>query len=224
MATVQAVNARLRKLTALGYLEPVTLNEGRGSGAYAYGLGRAGRALLQHLTATRGRGAPGPVWHHLEIAEFRVRFQEALEQHAGVLAEWIGEPTMRSLFVGRRGWPVPDALVHWQVFGREGTFLLEWDRGTESLAVVCAKLERYAEYWRSRGHRELLPGLGLRPRLLLVLNTRNRVERTGAWFRARRGDPLPSTVLLGLATSVLDRPLGRVWWRSDADRPLTLHE
>src|SRR5712692_10091042 len=46
LASPQSVNARLLKLVVLGYLEPVVVNAGHGSGPYAYGLGQGGRRLL----------------------------------------------------------------------------------------------------------------------------------------------------------------------------------
>jgi len=158
-ATIQAVNTRLRKLAAAGYLESAVVDGGHGSGPHAYGLGPNARLFFQRLSAAPRSGAFGPVWHALEIAEFRVRLQEELEGHGGRLLEWIGEPAIRALVLGRRGWPVPDAFVHWQLRDREGTFLLEWDRETESLAIVVQKLQRYAAFWRAHGHRQFLPGL-----------------------------------------------------------------
>ena len=209
------MNARLQKLVALKFLEPVVVNAGRGSGIYAYGLGSAGRRLLQRLASGRGRGAPGPVWHELEVAELRVRLQEALEQRNGELVEWLGEPALRGLLLGCRGWPVPDALVHWRLGGTEGAFFVEWDRWSESLALVAAKLERYGTYWRARGHRSLLPGSGLRPRLALILRSQTRAERLVRWTQQRRPEPPAATVLIDLADVILADPLGDVWWRSD---------
>jgi hypothetical protein len=215
MASVQAVNARLQKLAASGYLEPVVVNAGHGAGPYAYALGPAGKALLLRLAAGQRRGHLGPVWHHLEIADFRVRLEESLRRQRGELVEWLGEAQVRALLLGRRGWPVPDALVHWRLQDKEGTFFLEWDRGSESLAVLTAKLVRYGHYWRARGHRELLPGLGLRPRLVLVLKSGDRSQRLARWLASRRQNHLGATVLLGVAEQVLREPLGEVWWRSD---------
>jgi hypothetical protein len=212
---VQAANTRLKKLTSLGLLEPVVVNGGRGAGPFAYGLGPRGRDLLARLAKGSRLRAPGPVWHLLEIADFRVCLQEELERKKGELVEWLGESTLRALLLGQRGWPVPDALVHWRLPDREGTFLLEWDRGTESLAILTAKLTRYLNYWRARGHRELLPGLGLRPRLAIVVASGERRDRLIRWLSTRAGLRGGATVLVGLAGEVNREPLGRSWWRSD---------
>jgi hypothetical protein len=215
LASVQAVNARLRKLVALGYMEAAVVNAGHGAGPYAYGLGARGRAALQRLATGGRRGSPGPVWHYLEVAGFRVRLEDALTRRSGQLVEWLGETAFRGLFLGRPGWPIPDALVHWRLPDREGTFLLEWDRGSESLAVVARKVVRYASYWRVRGHRELLPGLGLRPRLAIVLQSSERQQRLVRWLLERRGEPLLATILIGVVDDVIGDPLGHAWWRSD---------
>lgn len=211
----QAVNARLHKLASLGVLEAVVVNGGHGSGPYAYGLGSTGRQLLSSMNRSpRGR-ATGAIWHLLEIAELRVRLQEELEVSGGELAEWVGEAALRSLLHGRRDWPVPDALVHWRHRGREGTYMLEWDRGTETLAVLTAKLSRYMTFWRSRGQRQMLPGLGLKPQLVIVLASAERASRLQAWLAEIRRQPFGATILLGVAGQVLAEPLAAVWWRSD---------
>src|SRR3990170_4300121 len=175
------------------------VNAGHGAGPYAYGIAARGLAALGLASAVRRRTSTRPVWHQLEIAEFRVRLQHALQAHGGALAEWLGGGSLRSLLVGRRGLPVSDALVHWSLPGLEGTFLLEWDRGSESLAILVAKLERYAGYWRSRGHRELVPGLGLRPRLAVVVMTGERRDRLVRWLLERPAQRPSSTILVGLA-------------------------
>lgn len=167
----------------------------------------------------RGRGGGVEfVWHSLEVAEFRIQLQDRLEAEGGALVEWIGEPALRSVLVGRGGWPIPDALVHWQLPGREGAFLLEWDRSSETLATVVLKLRRYANYWRQRGHKELVPGLGLRTRLAMVLVSRERRDRLIRWLLEHPSAALNSTILIGHAESIQANPLGPTWWRSDIGR------
>ena len=211
LTSVQAVNARLQKLVQHQFLEPLVVNGGRGAGPYAYGLGKSAKDLIR---AVSRHGSLGPVRHYLEIAEFRVRLQEALEGGGGEVVEWLGETQLRSL-VRQRCWPVPDALVHWRLEAWEGTFLLEWDRGSESLAVLTAKIARYGAYWRSRGHRQLVPGLGLRPRLAIVVPAVERAQRLIAWFESRPRQSFSGTLLIGLRDGVLAAPLGESWWRSD---------
>jgi hypothetical protein len=220
LASPQTVNARLRRLTDVGYLDVVIIDRGHGAGPYAYGLGPHGAALLDSAPFPRRRAGPGPVWHYLEIAELRVRLEEQLRVAGGTLVEWLGDSALRALLRGERGWPVPDAVVHWQLRGREGVFLLEWDRGTESLAVLVAKLRKYGSYARSRGHRQLLPGLGLRPRLAIVVGDQ-RHARLLRYLRESRF--LPNlTIAVGAVSEVTRDPFGRSWWRSDMDGPGSL--
>lgn len=212
LATSQTVNARLRRLVAHGYLDVVVVDRGRGSGPYAYGLATRGSSLLGDKRPRR-RGAPGSVWHALELAEFRVRLEEALGDADGALVEWIGDTTLRSLLAGQRGWPVPDALVHWRLHGREGAFFLEWDRGTESLALLTAKLARYARYFEARGPRLLVPGLKLKPRLAVVVRPAREWRLLSHLQEAKglRG----MTVAVSTADEVIRDPFARLWWRSD---------
>lgn len=208
----QTVNSRLRRLVSYGYLDPVVVDRGHGAGPLAYGIGARAHSLISGSRVRRIRG-PGPVLHQLEIAEFRVQLEEVLRSHSGALIEWVGEPTLRSLAFARRSWPVPDALVHWRLEDREGTFLLETDRATESLAVLAAKLDRYSAYVRDRGYRRWLPGLGLRPRLAVV-TTRARAARLVRLIQSeRRSKSL--TVAVAPAEAVLRDPLSATWWRSD---------
>jgi hypothetical protein len=124
------------------------------------------------------------------------------------------------LLKGRAAWPGPDALVHWRLARHEGTFLLEWDRGTESVAVLVAKLGRYAAYARGGGHHVLLPGLGLRPRLAIVVSASRQARLVR--FLAERRTAAPLTVAIGAQPEVLDDPLSAPWWRSDLRGPGSL--
>jgi len=214
----QAVNTRLRKLASTKLIEAVVVNGGHGAGPYAVGIGTLGRQLLARMSrAPRGKTV-GAVWHLLEVAEFRVRLEEELLRRGGNLVEWVGEAALRSLLYGHRDWPVADALVHWRQRETEGTFLLEWDRGTETLAVLTAKLSRYLTFWQTRAHRELLPGLGLKPRLVLVLASAERATRLAEWLSGMKSRPLIGTICIGVSRQVLRDPLGQTWWRSDTGR------
>ena len=214
LASAQTVNVRLRTLVDLGYLEVIVVDRGRGAGPYAYGLTRRAMTFLGKATVSRRRGGLGPVWHQLEISEFRVRLELALEAAGGSLVDWTGEPALRSLLKGQRDWPIPDALVHWRLPGREGAFFLEWDRDTESLATLVAKLPKYEALLRARGHRLLQPGLGLRPRLALVVSPSRRQRLVRHLVGpASRG---ALTTAVASAGDALGRPLEPVWWRSDS--------
>ena len=208
-AAPQVVNVRLRKLIDGGFITALRVDYGRGAGPYAYSLSLAGRALLG-VSARRGRPAASPVWHDIEVADFRVALEDGLHRRGGRLVEWIGEPQLRSL-IRQRDFPVPDGLVYWRMRDREGALLLEDDRGTEPLSALTTKLERYEAWFGKRGHRGLLPGLGLRPRLAIVLPEKRAVRL----IHVLHDRKISLTVFVGSRDSVLLQPLARIWWRSD---------
>lgn len=216
LAAPQTVNARLRKLMDAGYLDVVVVDRGRGSGPYAYGLGPRAFSLIAGLRGRRPSSSPGPVLHQIEVAELRVRLDEELRATGGELVDWIGERDLRVLAAGHRAWPVPDALVHWRLDRREGVFCLEWDRGSEPLATLTAKLLRYRVFWRERGYRYWLPGLGLKPRLAVVTASR-RFPRLGRHLAALR-TPLDGTVCVTSPEHLRSGVLDALWWRSDRKR------
>jgi hypothetical protein len=185
------------------------VDAGAGAGPYAYGLGPAGLDVLGLTTRSRV-GRPGPVHHHLAVGDFRVALDQQLRERHGRIVEWIGEPQLRTMIRSKQA-PFPDALVHWRLPGREGVFFLELDRGTEPLAVLTGKLARYAAFARRHGHRELVPGLGLRPRLVFIAG-KSRAERLIRFLRSQR---LSTTILVGTEGVVTSNLLGPVWWRSD---------
>jgi len=83
-------------------------------------------------------------------------FLAALAAHAraggGELREWLNETQAASryqdrIFVGSGDWdklPNPDGLGTWAEAGREVTFWLEYDTGTENLTRLAGKLDGYA--------------------------------------------------------------------------------
>jgi hypothetical protein len=215
LTSVQAVNARLLKLAQQQLISPVVVTSTRGAGPYAYALTKRGRALLRGPAHIRS-AEHGPVWHRIELAEIRVRLEESLAHHGGSLVEWLGDDTLRGLLRTSRG-PIPDALVHWRLRHGEGVFLLELDRGTESLAVLTAKLERYRAMFAKRTHRELLPGLGLRPRLAIVVSSAERATRLVRWFGVRYAGAATFTFAVAVFRDVIHAPLSHMWWRSDLD-------
>ena len=110
---------------------------------------------------------------------------------------------------------VPDGFCHWRLFGREGAFFLEWDRGTESMVVLSQKLRRYADYFRPALYRQHLT-IDLKPRLLLVVSEARRREALLRWlqrgFPAGPSEQLP-TLLVASWVEVRAVPLGTVWFR-----------
>lgn len=213
----QTVLARLRRLADLGYLDIVTLDRGRGSGPYAYGL--TTRGLLSVGAPPRRRGHPGPIWHDLQVAELRVNLELGLKALGGSLVEWTGEGDLRGLLRAATA-PRPDGLAHWQLAHHEGVVLLEYDTGSEPFAALTIKLQRYAAWMRSGRHRDLVPGLALRPRLAFVA-PRARAARLVAHLFAV---PTLPTVFVGVADDVVRTPLAKRWWRADAQRFASITE
>jgi hypothetical protein len=77
-----------------------------------------------------------------------------LDSHAGgpQLLSWLSaaESAIRFESGGRRRWLRPDGAGDLRLGDESFPFLVEWDRGTERVAVLGTKLVRYAEYYRAR--------------------------------------------------------------------------
>ena len=207
-AARQTVGARLRKLVELGYLTPEIVVGGRGAGPYAYHLTRNGGALVG-LSTKSHRGRRKAPRHALAVAGFRVALELALRTEHGAL-EWTGEPELRA--DPRSVKPVPDGIAHWQVAGRHGVLAVELDRGTESFATLFRKLEAYNDWWRTRRYRTTVPGIGAKPRLVII-TTAPRARRLVAHLAGGRR-AVGGTVAIAPIDAV-GAPLDPVWWRSD---------
>jgi hypothetical protein len=224
VASAQAVCRRLLKLTVREYLDRIRLPVTGGSGPYVYFLGVAGVAVMTKGGAqTRGRSSRrrqiesvATIMHGLEIVDFYIALMEALESGGGRIVAWAGEPEARYQFDahGRRVLLTPDAYCLWAYGVEEGSFFLEWDRGTESMMRLTQKLERYHAYYRQQAYREHLAESGLRPRVLIVVPDVRREKKVVVWMARRLSkgefDYLP-TVLVGVRAHALHDVLGPIW-------------
>ncbi len=69
------------------------------------------------------------------------------------LYHWVGEDRCRRLLrddAGRRVAPAPDGWGRYLIPGREISFFLEWDRGTESVERLRRKSGNYIRYFKNR--------------------------------------------------------------------------
>jgi hypothetical protein len=63
------------------------------------------------------------------------------------LYHWLGEPSCRALYRQANARVAPDGWGRYVVCDREVMFMLEWDRGTESVARLGAKFNPYGRYF-----------------------------------------------------------------------------
>jgi len=130
------------------------------------------------------------------------------------LVSWQGafEAATRFECGGVRRWLRPDGAGEVEHDEASHAFFLEWDRGTERIAVLLEKLDRYAAYYRTRG----VHG-GPVPVLLFVTTTPQREDTVWRAVATTFGDGnrrvLTTTALL------VERlgPFGGIW-RAGADR------
>lgn len=205
VATLQTVNARLRRLVDARYLERQVLDGGRGAGPYVYRLTTSGAALIG-ISPSRSRGRPGSPRHALIVADFRVVLERDLVTEGGSL-EWIGEPELRRV---RPQPPIPDGIAFWRLHGRQGVLAVEVDLGTESFAVLQRKLDGYSEWWRTRRYRCFAP-MALKPRLALLCPAGRAIRLITITERIRAAGTI-AIAPIAVATS---SPLRQSWWRSD---------
>ncbi len=136
-ATLNAVQMRLRKLTETGYLR--THRESVFSEAL-HAPGPKGRAILEemNLACPGGNDVSRQLPHLVGVNDIRIAVESATVPIAYFYAHW----QLASL-----GWAhpvIPDAVFGVRRPGRRN-FAVEYDRATESLPVLTAKLRTYEE-------------------------------------------------------------------------------
>jgi Replication-relaxation len=156
--TPDAVRKSLRRLVEAGYL--VVHREHQMAEAL-HGLGPKGKALLdaKGVPAEVTRKPPRQIEHLVGINDLRVAVEVKPAQVAYFFACW----ELQAL-----GWVhpvIPDAVVGLKLPDRR-TFLMEYDRATETLPTLIGKL---------RGYEQGLSGIPFRA-LLLVTDTAARLE------------------------------------------------
>jgi len=234
LASVQAACRRLTILTERGYLTRIRLPVTRGSGPYVYQPGKAAAVVLSKdenklLSRRRGRRIEGMagLCHGLEVVDFYIALKEAFESRGGQIVTWLGERELRYQFVwhGRRLLFNPDGYCLWALGEEEGSFFLEWDRGTESMIRFSEKLTRYEAYYQLRAYHNHLGEMGIKPRLLVVVPDERREKKLVNWIarKLERGEftPLP-TVLVAARDLVFLNILGRIWCKPGDEHRMRL--
>jgi Replication-relaxation len=163
--TPDAARKSLRRLVEPGYL--VVHREHQMAEAL-HGLGPKGKALLEAkgVLAEVMRRPPRQIEHLVGINDLRVAVEVRPAQVAYFFASW----ELQGL-----GWVhpvIPDAVVGLKLPDRR-TYLVEYDRGTETLATLVGKL---------RGYEGGLTGVPFRA-LVLVTDAASRLETFGRQVR-----------------------------------------
>ncbi len=131
------------------------------------------------------------------------------------LLSWLSaaESAIRFESGGRRLWVRPDGAGELRVRDEAFLFLLEWDRGTERVAILGTKLTRYAEYFRS------FRASGEPARVLLFVTTTPQREDL-VWRVAASALGPDAGRLLTTTDSLIERltPRGCIW-RRQTDSP-----
>lgn len=136
-ATLNAVQKRLRKLSEAGYLRSYREHPTSES---VHALGPKGKPLVEErgIEATLVDEVPRQMAHLLGVNQVRV----AVEQSAVPVGYFFAYWQLADL--GWRYPVIPDAVFAACVPERR-TFLVEYDRGTETLDKLSEKLRRYAD-------------------------------------------------------------------------------
>jgi Replication-relaxation len=143
-----------------------------GSAGWVYGLGLAGRRLLDD-----GVGRPRPPWtpraawlnHALAVSRLYVRLRELEASGHLKLERFDAEPRCWRSFIGQYGARAtlkPDVCVVTVQADDELHWFVEVDCGTESPATLARKLDTYRQYWQTglEQHRS-----GVFPRVLWLV-------------------------------------------------------
>jgi hypothetical protein len=169
--------ARLVRWRVVARLERRQGGLGRGSDAWTYGLDIHGRRLVGDMNRVRRPHLPRPMmWAHvLAGAEVYTRLAEMTRGTDRTLQAWEGEPSCWRRFSGAYGEELilkPDAFVAVSGPGYEDVCFLEIDTGSQSRAVIRAKLTAYQRY-AATGQEQAARG-GLFPLTVFVTSTAER--------------------------------------------------
>jgi hypothetical protein len=164
-ANLTTARHRLSVLVRLGLLRRFRPHPPTGSAPWHYVLGPLGAALLGTEDRDEKKWAPQAradrqlglershrLGHMTGRNQFFVALVAHARQHCGQLAEWLNETqaaahALGDLLVAPGTWdrlPRPDGAGTWAEDGRQVSFLLEYDTGTEHLPVLSGKLDGYA--------------------------------------------------------------------------------
>ena len=172
--------ARLLRWRVVARLERRQGGLGRGSDAWTYGLDINGRRLVGDMNRVRRPHLPRPMmWSHvLTGAEVYTRLAEATRGTDRAVTTWQGEPTCWRRFSGAYGEKLmlkPDAFVVVSGPGYEDASFVEFDIGSQSRAVIRAKLTAYQRY-AATGQEQAARG-GVFPLTVFVTTTTDRYVR-----------------------------------------------
>jgi hypothetical protein len=153
-AAGRAVRRQLARLVELRVVERLERRQGglgRGSDAWTYALGPVGLRLSGNSDRPRRPSLPSqPMWQHALLgAEIYTRLVEAMRGSDRQLELWQGEPDCWREYPGPYGEQLrvkPDAFVVVAGPDFEDVSFVEFDSGTQSRAVIRAKLDAYRRY------------------------------------------------------------------------------
>jgi hypothetical protein len=134
-ATLNAVQKRLRKLAEAGYLRS---HREHPTAEAIHAVGPKGKPLLEEkgLAVLPGGEVPRQIDHMLGVNDIRIAVESSSLPVAFFFAYWE---------LADAGWSypaIPDAVFALRTPERR-TFLVEYDRGTETLEKVMGKLNSY---------------------------------------------------------------------------------
>jgi hypothetical protein len=216
---------RLSVLVRLGVLRRFRPHRETGSAPWHYVLGPVGAALLGQEDRDEKKWAPQVradrqlalersqrLGHMTGTSWFFVALAKQAREGGGELAEWLNEAETVTSFNHASAWadirsrfPNPDGAGTWAQDGRQVRFLLEYDTGSESLAVLTGKLDGYQALASAMAWNDQVC-----PVVLFCFTSARREQSARRALTATREAPA-----LRIATAAIDprtvSPAGPVW-------------
>ena len=233
--SVQACNARLKRLYEHRFIDRVIRPIAVGSNQIAYALHRGGAGIA---AAAHGVDRQSINWkrdhkrveflfmeHTLEVAEFRVNLGLALQEASSI--DWLFYSRESKHLQARVPDPAgkkkylvvaPDAFFGLKTSEGNSFFFLEVDMGTETLKRFTEKITAYKQYWKTGKYHQDYEFNHFR--VLTIAESKQRLSNLIEATRQAGGKQM--FLFTTMSDIQRETPFGQIWLPATSYNPISL--